>query len=227
MNITYHGHSVVKIAVEGKTIIIDPFLTGNSLTDLSADVEVVDAILLTHGHNDHVGDTVAIAKKNAAPVVAPVEAADYLSTQGVEQAIPLGLGGTFDLGYATVKYVQAFHSSSYTDADGNVHYMGVAGGIILKAGGLTIYHAGDTTLFGDMELIGRRHPIDVAFLPIGGHFTMDIDDAAYAVSLLKPKIVVPVHYDTFPPIKADPQRFAELVKDAKVQVLAAGEQVEI
>lgn len=227
MNISYHGHSVVKVEVEGKTILIDPFLTGNSLTDLSAQTEQADAILLTHGHNDHVGDTVALAAKNNATVVAPVEAADYLSKQGVENAVPLGLGGTFDLGYAKLKYVQAFHSSSYTDDAGVVHYMGVAGGILLFVNGLTIYHAGDTALFGDLELIGRRHPIDVAFLPIGGHFTMDAEDAAYAVSLLKPKIVVPVHYDTFPPIKADPNHFAELVKDAKVQVLAPGGSVEI
>lgn len=227
MNITYHGHSVVKVQIGDKTILIDPFLTGNSLTDLSADTEQPDVILLTHGHNDHVGDTVALAAKNDAVVVAPVEAADYLSKQGVKNTVPLGLGGTYDLGFAKVKFVQAFHSSSYTDEHGVVHYMGVAGGILLFAEGLTIYHAGDTALFGDMELIGRRHPIDVAFLPIGGHFTMDPVDAAHAVSLIKPKIAVPVHYDTFPPIKVDVNDFVSHVKDAKVQVLQAGGQVQL
>ena len=226
MKISYHGHSVVKIMTGGKTILIDPFINGNKLTDLRADKEKPDVILLTHAHNDHVGDTVEIAKENDSTVVAPVELANYLGTFGLE-TVGMNLGGSKEFDFGTVKYTKAFHSSSYATEDGDVIYGGMPAGILFKAEGKTVYHAGDTELFGDMELIGKRNDIDVAFLPIGDFFTMGPDDAAYAAELLKAKTVVPIHYNTFPPIKQDPGQFKEMVKGSDVKVLAAGEQFEI
>ena len=226
MQLSYHGHSVVKIQTNGKTILIDPFINGNSLTDLAVSTEQPDAILLTHAHNDHVGDTVELAKKKNAKVVAPVELANYLGTQGVD-AVGMNLGGSHEFDFGTVKYTKAFHSSSYTTESGDVIYGGMPAGILFTAEGKTIYHAGDTELFGDMELIGKRNNIDVAFVPIGDFFTMGPEDAAYAVDLIKPKVAVPIHYDTFPPIKQDPEKFKKMVKGTEVVVMAIGTILDI
>lgn len=225
MQISYHGHSVVKIETRGTTILIDPFINGNGQTDLQVENEHPDVILLTHGHNDHVGDTVELAKKSGALVVAPNELAEYLGWQGCN-VHNMHIGGARQFEFGKVKFTQAFHGSSYVTENNDIIYTGMPAGILFTAEGKTIYHAGDTALFGDMELIGKRHPIDVAFLPIGDNFTMGPDDAAYAVSLLKPKIVVPIHYNTFPPIEQDPNEFAKLVEDAEVQILTAGESVK-
>lgn len=225
MEISYHGHSVVKIKTNGRTILIDPFITGNPSTDLQASDEKPDVILLTHGHNDHVGDTIELAKANNSQVVALNELAVYLQKQGVN-AHPMGVGGAYEFPFGKVKYTLAFHGSIF-ETETEVVNTGNPGGILFTAEGYTIYHAGDTALFGDMELIGNRHPIDVAFLPIGDNFTMGPEDAAYAVSLLKPKIVVPIHYNTFPLIKQDPTVFANLVKDSQVQILEAGGKVKL
>ena len=224
MKISYHGHSVVKIQTEGKTILIDPFINGNELTDLKVEDQKPDVILLTHGHNDHVGDTVEIAKASGALVVAPNELAVYLGWQGLNTH-PMHIGGARQFDFGKVKFTQAFHGSSYTTPNNEIIYTGMPAGILFTAEGKTIYHAGDTALFSDMKLIGERHPVDVLFIPIGDNFTMGPEDAAYAVSLIKPKIVVPVHYNTFPPIEVDPQKFADLVEEADVQILQAGEFV--
>lgn len=224
MQISYHGHSIVKIQTNGFNIIIDPFIRGNALTDLKVEEEKPDVILLTHGHNDHVGDTVELAKANDSLVVAPNELANWIGWHGV-RVHPMHIGGARDFEFGRVKLTQAFHGSSYVTENNEIIYMGMPSGILFSAEGVTIYHAGDTSLFGDMKLIGERHAIDVAFLPIGDNFTMGPEDAAYAVSLLKSKIVVPIHYNTFPPIKQDPNVFKELVKDADVQLLYAGDKV--
>ena len=224
MEISYHGHSVVKIKTGDTNIIIDPFINGNGLTDLKVAEEKPDVILLTHGHNDHVGDTIELARANNSLVIALNELAVYLQSQGIN-AHPMGVGGAYEFPFGKVKYTLAFHGSVYETENNEVINTGNPGGILLYAEGLTIYHAGDTALFGDMKLIGDRNEIDVAFLPIGDNFTMGPEDAAYAVSLLKPKHVVPIHYNTFPIINQDPTKFAELVKDSNVQILNAGDKV--
>lgn len=225
MKISYHGHSIVKIQTNDKTILIDPFITGNDLTDLVATDELPDVILLTHGHNDHVGDTVAIAKASNALVIAPNELAVYLGLQGLNTH-GMNIGGAKKFDFGTVKFTKAFHSSSYQTEDNEFIYTGMPAGILLTAEGKTIYHAGDTSLFGDMKMIGERHPIDVAFLPIGDNFTMGPEDAAYAVELLNPKLTVPVHYNTFPPIKQDPEDFKALVENHLVKILAPGDAID-
>lgn len=225
MELSYHGHSIVKIKTETFELLIDPFISGNPLTDLKVDEQNPSYILLTHGHNDHVGDTVEIAKRSGAKVIAPNELANYLTTLGIE-TIGMNIGGQASFEFGMVKYTQAFHSSSFETDTGEIIYAGMPAGILLTLEGKTIYHAGDTSLFGDMRLIGERHEIDVAFLPIGDHFTMGPEDAAYATELLRPHLVVPVHYNTFPPIQQDPNVFKELVTQCEVTILQPGEMIE-
>ncbi|MDR4948854.1 metal-dependent hydrolase [Neobacillus cucumis] len=226
MKVSYHGHSVIQIQSGGKNIIIDPFITGNPLTDLKAEEVTADVILLSHGHNDHVGDTVALAKRNDALVVATDELSTFLNWQGVKTH-GMHIGGSYQFDFGRVKLTQAFHGSSYHTNDNQIIYCGMPAGILFMNEGKTIYHAGDTALFSDMKLIGERHPIDLAFLPIGDNFTMGPEDAAYAAQLLNAKKVVPIHYNTFPPIKQDPYQFIELLSNQNGLVLSPGESIEI
>ncbi|MDG0812559.1 metal-dependent hydrolase [Cohnella rhizosphaerae] len=230
MIVTFLGHACVKLEKDGRSLIIDPYLTGNPLAAASADDIQADHILLTHGHGDHVGDTVSIAKRTGAQVVSTPELATFLGWQGVADTVGMNIGGTYDLGYAKVKMVQAFHSSGYTLADEQrIVYLGMPTGLIVTWGGLTILHAGDTGLFGDMKMIGERHDIDLAFIPIGDHFTMGPADALTAAEWLKPKQVVPVHYDTFPPIRQDANAYAQALGQKGIQgtVLKPGERLEL
>ncbi|MFE3889088.1 metal-dependent hydrolase [Priestia sp. YIM B13446] len=225
MHVSYHGHSVVKIETKGKTILIDPFITGNELTDLNAEDVKADVILLTHGHNDHVGDTVEIAKRSGALVVAVAELATYLSWQGLN-VHPMSIGGAYTFDFGTVKLTQAFHGSSYTENNEKIIYTGMPAGLLLTIEGKTIYHAGDTGLFSDLKLIGPHEP-DVAFLPIGDNFTMGPEDAAIAAEWVQAKLVVPIHYNTFPVIKQDPHQFVESLSDIEGKVLKVGEGLDL
>ncbi|WLR44178.1 metal-dependent hydrolase [Bacillus carboniphilus] len=227
MKVSYHGHSIVLIETKGKKIIIDPFITGNSLTDLDANNLKVDVIILSHGHNDHVGDTVQLAKQNDALVVAPFELATFLGFKGC-QTHPMHIGGKHEFDFGLVKFTQAFHGSSFIDEDNQqIVYTGMPAGILLTIDEKTIFHAGDTGLFSDMKLIGERNQIDLAFLPIGDNFTMGPEDALLAASWLNVKKVVPIHYNTFPVIEQDPYAFAEQVTPGEGIVLEVGECIKV
>ena len=190
--LTYYGHAAFQVETEGTHILIDPFLTGNPVARTSADDVPADYILVTHGHSDHVGDTVAIAQRTGAVAVSNAEIAHWLSRQGVEtHAMHIGGGYHFPFGYA--KMTQALHGSELPDGS----YGGNPGGFLLKLKeGKTLYFAGDTGLFGDMRLIGDEG-LDLAVIPIGDNFTMGPDDALRAVEFLRPKTVMPMHFDTF------------------------------
>ena len=197
MKVAYHGHSVVTVDTGDHQLIFDPFITGNSLTDLKPEDVKADVILLTHGHNDHVGDTIEIAKRNNSLVVAPNELAVYLGWKGLN-VHPMHIGGSHQFDFGKVKLTQAFHGSAYTEEDSQkIVYTGMPAGILLTVEGRTIFHAGDTGLFSDMKLIGELNHIDLAFLPIGDNFTMGPEDAKLAAEWLRAKQVVPVHYSTF------------------------------
>lgn len=226
MNVSYHGHSVVKVETDNHTILIDPFISGNEACDLDASTIKADVILLTHGHNDHVGDTFDIAKRNDALVVAPNELAVYLGTKGL-RTHPMHIGGAHEFDFGKVKFTQAFHGSSYTEEDGTVVYGGMPGGILLTVEDKTIYHVGDTALFTDLKMYGEMNEIDVAFIPIGDNFTMGPEDALIAAEWINAKISVPVHYNTFPVIEQDPDKWADKVKTGEGRAMKIGEYIEL
>ncbi|SES07422.1 L-ascorbate metabolism protein UlaG, beta-lactamase superfamily [Gracilibacillus ureilyticus] len=226
MKISYHGQSVVKIVTEEYTILIDPFITDNSLCDLKAEDENPDVILLTHGHNDHVGDTISIAERSNCLIVAPNELAVYMESRGLN-AHPMHIGGAHEFDFGKVKYTPAFHGSVFTDENGEKIYGGMPGGILFYAEEKTVYHAGDTALFSDLKLIGDMNDIDLAFLPIGDNFTMGPDDALLAAEWVKAKKVVPIHYNTFPLIEQDGDAFARNVKPGEGIALQPGESITL
>ena len=226
MKVSYHGHAVVKIETGGKTILIDPFITGNSLTDLKVEDVKPDVIIITHGHRDHLGDTVQLAKNNDVLVIANDELSAYLGWQGLN-VHPLHIGGSYQFDFGRVKLTPAFHGTGLQTKDQKIIYLGMPAGVLFMAEGKTIYHSGDTALFSDMKLIGERHPIDLAFLPIGDNYTMDPEDAAYAAKLLNAKTVVPMHYNTFPIIQQDPQKFISLLENRNGKILQPGEEIEM
>lgn len=223
MKYSWHGHSVVQLeTIEGYKLIIDPFINGNATCDLKVEDVKVDYILLTHAHNDHVGDTLELARRNNATVIAMVELADFLSQFNIKTH-GMNIGGKHKFEFGTVKFTPALHSSNYTYEDMSIN-LGLAAGIIVDDGVHKVYHAGDTALFSDMKYI---KPVDLAFLPIGDNYTMGIDDALIASEILDPKLVIPIHYNTFPIIKQNPYEFINRLEDSNGFVPEIGELYNI
>jgi L-ascorbate metabolism protein UlaG (beta-lactamase superfamily) len=224
--LTYHGHACFSVEGAGKTIWLDPFLTGNPQAEIQADdVEVVDYILVSHGHGDHFGDAIAMAQKTGATIISNHEIASYCQEQG-GAAHGLHIGGGYQFPCGRVKMTIAHHGSSLPDGS----YGGNPGGFLFDVGDKRIYFAADTALFYDMKLLGEEKPIDVALLPIGDNYTMGPDDALRAVQLLTPRLVIPMHYNTFDVIQQDPHAFADRVKAgtrADCVVLSPGESISV
>lgn len=228
ITVTWYGHAAFGISGGETSLLVDPFLTGNPAAAAAPDDLAPTAILVTHGHSDHLGDAAAISKRTGAPVVATYELGLYLGAQGVN-VTPGNIGGTVAAGEAAVKFVPAVHSSAVDGQDGSFAAASVPAGFVIRLHGTTVYVAGDTALFGDMDLIGDEG-LDAAVIPIGGQYTMDAADAVKAVARLRPKTVIPGHYNTFPTIAADPAAFAAAVAAstrARAVVLEPGQSAEI
>jgi L-ascorbate metabolism protein UlaG (beta-lactamase superfamily) len=225
VEVRWLGHATFEIVEGDATILVDPFLKpDNPAAVIGPDeVEPTD-ILLTHGHADHIAHVVEVAKRTGASCVAIVELARWLSEQGVDDVADPNLGGTIERDWGWVRLVPAFHTNTLPDG----RAIGHAAGLVIGVGATTVYHLGDTALFSDLRLVSERTPINIALVPIGGHYTMDQQDAVTAAELLDADIVIPMHYDTFPPIAADPERFksdveASLRTSSEVVVLKPGE----
>jgi len=224
--VTYHSHSCFEVTDGKHNIIIDPFLEGNPTATAKPDDIKADFILVTHGHGDHWGDTPTIAKNNKATVISNFEIAMWADSQGLT-AHPMHIGGKKDFPFGWVKLTIAHHGSTLGgDFD---KYGGNPAGVLVNIGGKTIYHAGDTGLFLDMQLIGEMNDIDLAILPIGDNFTMGPEDAAKAVEFLKPKKIIPMHYNTFDVINQDVSKFVDMVKGLSAECVAIeyGSSIEI
>ncbi len=225
MKLTYLGHSAVMIEEGQFKGIIDPFITGNPLAQISADdLSGITHIFVTHGHGDHIGDTVDIAKKTGALIVANHEISAYLDKFKL-RTHAMHIGGRTKFDFGRVKMTNALHGSGISE-NGNMIYGGNPCGFVIEINGKKIYHAGDTGLTLDMKLLENEN-IDVAFLPIGGNFTMDLDDAVTAADFIKAKNVVPIHYNTFDLIKADPDEYKNKVKTSETVILNINESINI
>lgn len=220
MDLRFLGHAAFSLSDGDTAVVIDPFLTGNPKAAVSAGDVSATTILLTHGHADHVGDTVAIAKRTGATVVAITELAGEIGSEGAEVRDP-NLGGTVAFDWGWVKLVPAWHTSTTLKGTANT-----PAGLLINFKDTIVYHLGDTSLFSDLQLVGKRNPIDVALMCIGGHYTMDRVDAVDAAALVGAKTVIPCHYNTFPPIETDAQQFRSDVESAtgsNVVVLEPGQ----
>ena len=220
MDVRFLGHACFTLSEGDTTLLIDPFLTGNPKGAASADEVDATTILLTHGHQDHYGDVVQIAKRTGATVVAITEVAGEIGEEGVDVR-DCNLGGTATFDWGSVKLVPAWHTS--TTPKGAVT---TPAGLLISFGGKVVYHLGDTCLFSDLKLVGRRTPIDIALMCIGGHYTMDRHDAVDAAEFVGAKTIIPCHYNTFPAIESDAQAFKSEVESAtssSVVVLEPGE----
>ncbi len=207
-DVRFLGHACFELSDGDTTVLIDPFLTGTPKAAIAADDVAATTILLTHGHADHIGDTVSIAQRTGAPVVAIVELAGEIGGEGVQVFDP-NLGGTVNFDWGSAKLVPAWHTSRTPKGTVNT-----PAGLLVNFKDTIIYHLGDTSLFSDLQLVGKRNPIDIALMCIGGHYTMDRHDAVDAAQLVGAKTVIPCHYNTFPPIETDAEAFKSDVESA-------------
>lgn len=221
MEIRFIGHSCFELTEGDTRVLIDPFLTDNPSAGIGADEVDPTHIFLTHGHGDHYGDVEAIAQRTNAQVVAITEVAEELTEAGVENVADPNIGGTVTFDWGWVKLTPAWHTS--TTPKGQVN---VPAGLLINIGGKTVYHLGDTALFSDLKLVaGRGDPIDVALMPIGGHYTMDRIDAVHAAELIEAATIIPCHYDTFPLVETDAEAFkvdVEALTSSRVEILEPG-----
>ena len=221
IKLKYNGHANISLTKDNVTILIDPFFTDNPVNKTNPNEVECDYILVSHAHFDHIGDAIEIAKRTGATIISTAEIANMAESKGCNSH-GMNIGGKFNFEFGSVKVTQAIHSAGIE--------VGVACGFIIDFYGKTIYFAGDTALFGDMQLIGRMNNIDYALLPIGDNFTMGPEEAIEAVKMLKPNVVIPIHYDTWPPIAQSPQDFKIEVEkncDAKVLIVDFNESIEI
>ncbi|MEO6238307.1 MAG: metal-dependent hydrolase [Vicinamibacterales bacterium] len=220
LSITWFGHATFLIVTPGgKRVVFDPWLTGNPKAPAGARIDKADVICLTHGHSDHSGDVLTVARATGAPVVAVFELANWFQGKGLKDVIGMGVGGTVDVKGLKISMTPAVHTSSIEE-DGTVHYVGLATGFVVRLeDGRAIYFAGDTALFGDMRLIRELYAPEIAFLPIGDHYTMDPVAAAKACEMLGVRQVVPMHYGTFPALTGSPEELKQLVAPMGVDVL--------
>jgi L-ascorbate metabolism protein UlaG (beta-lactamase superfamily) len=237
MEIRFLGHATFELVEGDSRILIDPFLAPNNpAADLTADDVNPTHVLMTHAHADHAADAVAVGKRTGASFVAISEFANVLEEQGIEGVADPNLGGTVEFDWGWVKLVQAFHTSTFpgsadrpfSPTPGTV--IGAPSGLVVNFAGKTLYHLGDTCLFSDLKLIAERTPVDIAFIPIGGHYTMDRHDAVVAADFIGAETVIPIHYNTFPPIETDAEAFKADVESktkSKVAVLAPGESLSV
>lgn len=221
IKVRWFGHAAFEVEMAEKTILVDPFLSGNEMAPIKPEeISRADVIVVTHDHPDHMGDAVEIAKRLGSKIVAVFETANKALSDGAPEAVGMNIGGTYSLDGLDLTLTPAFHSMSSNPS-----------GVILSDGKTAIYHAGDTGLFGDMKLIGQLYKPRIALLPIGGFYTMGPREAAVAASLIKPKIAVPMHYNTFDVIRQDPKIFQREVrrraKGVKVKILNPGESLEL
>lgn len=226
VQLRFLGHAAFELKGEGVVILVDPFLKGNPAAGAGPDeFEKVDYIFVTHGHGDHIGDTEEIARRTGATVVANFELCHYFGGKGLN-CHSMHVGGSFTFPFGRVKMTPALHGSDIQEGD-EIIPGGNPCGFLFDLGGVKVYHAGDTGLTMDMQLLAPEG-VKAALLPIGGNFVMDVKDAARAVEFVRPEIAVPIHYDTFPVIKADPEEFVRLVGEgAKVLVMKSGEVLEL
>lgn len=229
MKVTFHGHAVVSIqSNDGTQLLIDPFIQEQEACDLDVNSVETDYILVTHAHNDHLGDTIEIAKRTDATVITTVEIADYLDKKDLKTH-GMQPGGAYVFDFGRIKMTPAIHGSSLwlNEDDEYPVTLGLASGILITVDDQTIYHMGDTALYSDMKLIGKQNDIDLAFVPIGNNFTMGPKDAALATKWIKAKRAVPIHYNTFPMIEQDPNDFVDLVDNGVGVILNIGESIEL
>ncbi len=225
----FHGHSTFSLTLgqekNAPTVVFDPFLSDNPLASATVADLRADLICVSHAHDDHTADVAALASASGATIVGNYEIAQYYARQGLENTVGINPGGSYDAGFCRLKWTAAVHSSSFPDGS----YGGEANGILLTTDTLRLYFAGDTGLFSDMRLIGAGG-LDVAILPIGDHFTMGVEDSLQAIRFLEPRIVIPMHYNTFPPIEQDDAEWAARVAqetEARALILAPGASVTL
>jgi len=236
-DIRFLGHACFELSDGTSRVLLDPFLKPhNPVATVTAEELDPTSILVSHGHIDHLADAVAIAKRTGATCAAIVELANWLGEQGAPEVVDPNLGGTVEFDWGWAKLVQAFHTNT-APGSGDAPFspttgtaIGMPGGWVVNIGGTTVYHTGDTALFGDMRLIAERTPVDVALVCVGGHYTMDRHDAVAAVEMIGPSTVVPMHHSTFPPIETDLGAFkadVESQTDASCVVLEPGERFSV